>query len=96
MLFAHFCSHQLIAHRRVKAGHYVATHGRETPEPSYAHANRGYWTDGEESMRAPSERTLSEYTVCLALVIFLLVSFGNQVDHADHQRTNLTAARAVP
>lgn len=48
---------------RVKSGHYVATHGRETPEPPYAHANRGYWTDGEESMRAPSERTISEYTV---------------------------------
>lgn len=28
----------------------------------YSHSNRGYWTDGEESHRAPSERTLSEYT----------------------------------
>lgn len=46
---------------RVKGGHYVATHGRDTPD--YSHANRGYWTDGEESQRAPSERTLSEYTV---------------------------------
>lgn len=46
---------------RVKGGHYVATHGRDTPD--YSHANRGYWTDGEESQRAPSERTLSEYTM---------------------------------
>lgn len=39
----------------------MATHGRDTPD--YSHANRGYWTDGEESQRAPSERTLSEYTM---------------------------------
>lgn len=51
----------LLPYCRVKSGHYVATHGRDTPDPPYAHANRGYWTDGEESHR--SERTLSEYTV---------------------------------
>lgn len=34
-----------------------------TPDPPYVHSNRGYSTDGEESHRAPSERTLSEYTV---------------------------------
>lgn len=65
----HFCSFSLISilrrfdifhFRRVKGGHYVATRGRDTTD--YAHANRGYWTDGEESQRAPSERTLSEYT----------------------------------
>lgn len=38
----------------------MATRGRDTTD--YAHSNRGYWTDGEESQRAPSERTLSEYT----------------------------------
>lgn len=38
----------------------MATHGRDTED--YSHANRGYWTDGEESQRALSERTLSEYT----------------------------------
>lgn len=48
--------------KRVKGGHYVATHGQTTPEPPYAHANRGYSTDGEES-HAYSERTISEYTV---------------------------------
>lgn len=45
---------------RLKNGHYVATRGRDVVD--YAHSNRGYWTDGEESQRAPSERTLSEYT----------------------------------
>lgn len=45
---------------RLKNGHYVATRGRDVVD--YAQSNRGYWTDGEESQRAPSERTLSEYT----------------------------------
>ncbi|XP_055701064.1 uncharacterized protein LOC129800593 [Phlebotomus papatasi] len=49
--------------KRIKGAHYVATHGRGTPDPPYAQANRGYSTDGEDSQRAPSERTLSEYTV---------------------------------
>lgn len=46
---------------RLKNGHYVATRAG-TDAVDYAHSNRGYWTDGEESQRAPSERTLSEYT----------------------------------
>lgn len=41
----------------------MATHGRDTVDLPYAQANRGYSTDGEDSQRAPSERTLSEYTV---------------------------------
>lgn len=45
---------------RLKNGHYVATRGADAVD--YSHSNRGYWTDGEESQRAPSERTLSEYT----------------------------------
>lgn len=45
---------------RLKNGHYVATRGVDAVD--YSHSNRGYWTDGEESQRAPSERTLSEYT----------------------------------
>lgn len=44
----------------MKNGHYVATRGAD--QVDYSHSNRGYWTDGEESQRAPSERTLSEYT----------------------------------
>lgn len=48
---------------RLKGGHYVATHSRLTPDPPYVHANRAYSTDGEESQRAPSERTISEYTI---------------------------------
>lgn len=47
---------------RLKNGHYVATRNAGTDTVDYAHSNRGYWTDGEESQRAPSERTLSEYT----------------------------------
>lgn len=50
--------------KKIKGGHYVATHGRLTPDPPYVHSNRGYSTDdGEESHRAASERTLSEYTM---------------------------------
>lgn len=41
----------------------MATHSRLTPDPPYVHANRAYSTDGEESQRAPSERTISEYTI---------------------------------
>ncbi|EDW25721.1 GL10269 [Drosophila persimilis] len=50
---------------KLKGSHYVATHGRLTPDPPYVHSNRGYSTDGEESHshRAPSERTYSEYTL---------------------------------
>lgn len=45
---------------RLKGGHYVATHGRLTPDPPYVHSNRGYSTDGEESH---SQRAHSEYTL---------------------------------
>lgn len=50
--------------RKVKNGHYVATpHSVAHSPPPYS-TNRGYSTDGDESnYRAPSERTLSEYTV---------------------------------
>lgn len=49
---------------RVKGNHYVASHGgRDTVDLPYAQANRGYSTDGEDSQRAPSDRTVSEYTV---------------------------------
>ncbi|KAL1402787.1 hypothetical protein quinque_005219 [Culex quinquefasciatus] len=50
--------------KKVKGNHYVATHGgRDTVDLPYAQANRGYSTDGEDSQRAPSDRTVSEYTV---------------------------------
>lgn len=61
---------------RVKGGHYVATNGRDTPDPPYVHANRGYWTDGEESHRAPSERTMSEYTVNVHSLIHSFTRFS--------------------
>lgn len=82
----------------------MATHGRETPEPPYAHANRGYWTDGEESQRAPSERTLSEYTVSITqrnsffILLFVLICFANFTHkhlfclcNLDCKRTNVAA-----
>lgn len=56
-----FLSRWLVGFGRLKNGHYVATRAG-TDAVDYAHSNRGYWTDGEESQRAPSERTLSEYT----------------------------------
>lgn len=54
--------------RRVHKNHYVAPSPVNTESPTPVHisrggmANRGYSTDGEESQRAPSERTMSEYT----------------------------------
>lgn len=44
----------------------MATHGHLSPDAAaaaYVHSNRGYSTDGEESHRAPSERTSSEYII---------------------------------
>jgi hypothetical protein len=46
--------------RKVRKGHYVASHN--SPSPPYGSTNRAYFSDGDES-RAPSERTLSEYTI---------------------------------
>ncbi|XP_055622548.1 uncharacterized protein LOC129766116 [Toxorhynchites rutilus septentrionalis] len=50
--------------KKVKGNHYIASRGgRDTVDLPYAQANRGYSTDGEDSQRAPSDRTVSEYTV---------------------------------
>ncbi|TDG44323.1 hypothetical protein AWZ03_009213 [Drosophila navojoa] len=46
--------------KKLKGGHYVATHGRLTPDPPYVHSNRGYSTDGDDSH---SHRAHSEYTI---------------------------------
>lgn len=73
---------------RVKGGHYVATNGRDTPDPPYVHSNRGYWTDGEESHRAPSERTMSEYTVNKFVLFSLIFCYKFQLKIAialDHK-----------
>lgn len=48
--------------RKVRKGHYVATHNSGSPSPPYGSTNRAYFSDGDDS-RAPSERTLSEYTM---------------------------------
>lgn len=47
--------------KRVNKNHYVARRPTESPIP--VHVPRSVYSDGEESQRAPSERTLSEYTV---------------------------------
>lgn len=56
-----------MAHK-VKNNHYVATHTRSADSPNsggYLHRERGSSRDENDSHshRAPSERTLSEYTV---------------------------------
>ncbi|KAG5670404.1 hypothetical protein PVAND_000672 [Polypedilum vanderplanki] len=48
--------------RKVRKGHYVATHNNSPSPPYHASTNRAYFSDGDDS-RAPSERTLSEYAV---------------------------------
>lgn len=51
--------------RKVRKGHYVASpHNNHNngSSPPYVSSNRAYFSDGDES-RAPSERTLSEYTM---------------------------------
>ncbi|XP_065161020.1 uncharacterized protein [Atheta coriaria] len=47
--------------KRINKNHYVATQ-RHTDSPTPVHVARSVYSDGEESQRAPSERTLSEYT----------------------------------
>uniref|UniRef100_A0A1B6DYU1 Uncharacterized protein n=2 Tax=Clastoptera arizonana TaxID=38151 RepID=A0A1B6DYU1_9HEMI len=51
--------------KKISKNHYLATPA-SLSLPSEIHSintHRGYSTDGEESQRAPSERTMSEYTV---------------------------------
>jgi hypothetical protein len=48
--------------KKVRKGHYIATHNHKSASPPYAATNRAYFSDGDES-RPPSERTLSEYTM---------------------------------
>lgn len=59
--------------RRIHKNHYVAPSPVNTESPTPVHvprtnglSNRGYSTDGEESQRAPSERTVSEYTTVVS------------------------------
>lgn len=80
----------------------MATHGRDNIDSPYSHANRGYWTDGEESFRAPSERTLSEYTVSVSPALslrYLLYPYTlcilNCITFIDKQRTNVPSERAI-
>ncbi|KAI4471151.1 hypothetical protein MML48_1g08466 [Holotrichia oblita] len=45
--------------KRINKNHYVARRPTDSPIP--VHIPRSVYSDGEESQRAPSERTLSEY-----------------------------------
>ncbi|PSN48522.1 hypothetical protein C0J52_05908 [Blattella germanica] len=54
--------------RKLHKNHYVANSPTESLTPVYVHrgvanTNRAYSTDGEESQRAPSDRTMSEYMI---------------------------------
>ncbi|KAJ9575904.1 hypothetical protein L9F63_007216 [Diploptera punctata] len=54
--------------RKIHKNHYVANSPTESLTPVYVHrnvsnTNRAYSTDGEESQRAPSDRTMSEYMI---------------------------------
>lgn len=54
--------------RKVNKNHYVASSPTESVSAIHVHrgvtsTNRAYSTDGEESQRAPSDRTMSEYMI---------------------------------
>lgn len=80
--------------RRVTKNHYVAASpvGADSPVPVHVAragsglANRGYSTDGEDSQRAPSDRTVSEYTSVVSTMTliyehnFLLQSLAQRTD----------------
>lgn len=58
--------------KRVNKNHYIAT-SRPTDSPTPVHVTRSTaYSDGEESQRAPSERTMSEYTVVSVKNLLLL------------------------
>ena len=48
--------------KKLSSNHYLASPAG-SPQPGYVQHRGGYWTDGEDSQRAPSDRTanLSEY-----------------------------------
>lgn len=78
--------------KRINKNHYVARRPTDSPIP--VHIPRSVYSDGEESQRAPSERTLSEYAVrlisgffsvgvgyCLLFLIFgFLIAFCSPID----------------
>lgn len=66
--------------RRVTKNHYIAARGVASDSPVPVHinrnglSNRGYSTDGEESQRAPSDRTVSEYTSVVSNFLVTLIN----------------------
>lgn len=68
----HIVPKSKMAHK-VKNNHYVATHRSGVDSPSSgAYLHRASSKDENDSHRAPSERTVSEYTVLPYLYIILL------------------------
>lgn len=49
--------------KKIGSNHYLASPATAS-QPGYTqHRGGGYWTDGEDSQRAPSERTSEYYMV---------------------------------
>ncbi|XP_056631350.1 uncharacterized protein LOC130441614 [Diorhabda sublineata] len=70
--------------RRVAKNHYVASpRHNHSPTPVHVPKNAPY-SDGEESQRAPSERTLSEYTS----VPYTIVNERNSRKYNNHPKSN--------
>ncbi|XP_050517991.1 uncharacterized protein LOC114329387 [Diabrotica virgifera virgifera] len=70
--------------RRVAKNHYVASpRHHHSPTPVHVSRNAAY-SDGEESQRAPSERTLSEYTS----VPYTIVNERNGRRYNNHQKSS--------
>lgn len=66
-----------MAHK-VKSNHYVATHRSGVDSPSSgAYLHRASSRDENDSHRAPSERTLSEYNTVSIIIINYLMIFNN-------------------
>ncbi|CAH1101001.1 unnamed protein product [Psylliodes chrysocephalus] len=70
--------------KRIAKNHYIAS-PRHNHSPTPVHVPRtAAYSDGEESQRAPSERTLSEYTS----VPYTIVNERNGRKYHNHQKSN--------
>ncbi|XP_069688063.1 uncharacterized protein [Periplaneta americana] len=80
--------------RKVNKSHYVASSPTESMTPVYVHrgvanTNRAYSTDGEESHRAPSDRTMSEYMIANERASATVVApTSASSDSRNHRRGN--------
>ncbi|KDR21200.1 uncharacterized protein LOC110828306 isoform X2 [Zootermopsis nevadensis] len=79
--------------KKVNKNHYVASSPTESMSPVHVHrgmasTNRAYSTDGEESQRAPSDRTMSEYMIANERAAATVVEPGNSRSHRRDQQRN--------